>query len=99
MGSDSICFCVCFDGTWNLFYSVTVRHTDTEVMAMRGNIDILRSLETENRASHTRLPKKQQGPPGSIKTKQARQNKERILYIQWLSDTEADSGYLSLTLG
>lgn len=76
MGSDSICFRVCFNGTWNLFFSVIVRHRDTEMMIMRGKVDILRSLEAEDTACHTRLPKTQQGATGSIKTKQIRQNKE-----------------------
>lgn len=76
MGSDSICFRVCFNGTWNLSFSVIVRHRDTETMVMRGKVDILKSLETGDTACHTRLPKKQQGPTGSIKTKQMRQDKE-----------------------
>jgi hypothetical protein len=66
---------------------------------MRGNIDILTSLETRDTASHTSLSKKQQGPPGSIKTKQMRQNKERLLYVQWLSGKEANTGCLSLDPG
>lgn len=76
MGSDSISFRVCSNSTWDLFFSVIVRHKDTEMMVMRGKVDILRSLETGDTACHTRLPKKQQGPTGNIKTKQMRQNKE-----------------------
>lgn len=67
-----------------MFYSVIVRHTDTGIMAMRGKVNSLRSLETGDTAYPTRPPKEQQGPPESIKSKQVRQNKGLLLYVQWL---------------
>lgn len=36
----------CFKGTWDLFESGMVRHTDTEITVMKEEVYPLRSLET-----------------------------------------------------
>ena len=61
----------------NSLYSVIVRHRHRHRNdGHEEKVDVLKSLETGDTAYHTRLLKKQQGSPGSIKTKQVKQDKD-----------------------